>query len=204
MIRKTSDVLYSSLFCIFKESLLNTTKVILSVEKDETFSVFLFLIVVYSDNSFIFCRILWLWQSFCEDCFSFFRSVLSAFLSTFHSMARIGIGCSLSVAKVVSGFYGQKDRGDKPFRRQSPHFHFIAGSILAVSPVYPKPSFFYATETKRLPRRKKTYKIQDIRDIRKRRLEQICYEWVSNVLCKANSINLIQRFRLFFVYTFYN
>ncbi|MDD7540091.1 MAG: hypothetical protein PUK03_05935, partial [Bacteroidales bacterium] len=40
--KETSDVLYSSLFCIFKESLLNTTKVILSVEKDETFSVFLF------------------------------------------------------------------------------------------------------------------------------------------------------------------
>jgi len=28
----------------------------------------------------------------------------------------------------------KKGRGGKPFRRQSPHFRFIAGSILAVKP----------------------------------------------------------------------
>jgi len=28
----------------------------------------------------------------------------------------------------------KKGRGGKPFRRQSPHFHFITGSILAVKP----------------------------------------------------------------------
>ena len=48
------------------------------------------------------------------------------------SVYHVVIGCSLSAAKVVLGFYGQKGRGGKPFRRQSPHFHFIAGSILAL------------------------------------------------------------------------
>lgn len=112
----------------------------------------------------------------------------------------VRIGCSLSAAKVVSGFYGQKRSvrqavypksvirdfsckksdysrlfhrysiyiltqyasfilfQDKMkakfsndrfgFRRQSPHFHFIAGSILDVKPCLSQALPFYATETK--------------------------------------------------------
>lgn len=69
-----------------------------------------------------------------KTAFHFFALSSAVFHFTFYSMYSLRDRSSFSSAKVVPGFYGQKGRGGKPFRRQSPHFHFIAGSILAVKP----------------------------------------------------------------------
>jgi len=82
----------------------------------------------------------------------------------------VRIGCSLSAAKVVPGFHGQKGRCSKPFRRQSPHFHFIAGSILTIKPCLSQALPFFAPETKTTdPTEKRIKKMSNMREAGKKK-----------------------------------
>ena len=72
--------------------------------------------------------------------------------------------------RLFRAFTDKKGQGGKPFRRQSPHFHFIAGSILAIKPCLSQSLPFYATETKTTdPTERRIKKMSDMREAGKKK-----------------------------------